>query len=490
MKTILLIQTSSGYWDLLQGRSLPLPILHAATLACRKFDLILLDLRSTILRREKLREVLRRDRPFIVGLTVMIGPQIKQAIEISRMVKALVPDTTIIWGGVFPSLSPELVLSEESVDCVIAGEGEETLLRLAETLASGGELEDVPNVLFRGEGEDILGERQGDFLDLNGLPALPYNLLPLDHYRPLVRRGGALSVETSRGCPHACSFCYNLNFCRRRWRPRSPDRIEEEIIRLHRLFGTGKIFFMDDNFFIDLERAMAIAERTARLKIRWGTHGLTPSAAISLDTGDLRVLHRTGCDELKIGLENISPRIMKEMGKVFDKDKFRDFNSRLSRFSITVEYSVIFGFPGETREDLHNNIQYIFTLLQENPNARMFMINLLFPFPGTEVYEKHTNQAWRQRWSLQRYGAFEISSSGGPWLSDREASLLRAVNFSSLFISSKRLGHSPRSPGITELLRSLYRPVARYRLEKLSFGIAPEVLLGNALLRTIARCLR
>jgi len=426
----------------------------------------------------------------MVGVTVMIGPQIKQAIEISRVAKALVPEAWVVWGGVFPSLAPELVLSEGAVDCIVAGEGEQTLLRLADALASGGGAGEVPAVLYRGDTGEVEGERSIDFLDLDALPAPPYHLLSLDAYRPLLRRGGALAMETSRGCPLSCSFCYNRNFSRRHWRPRSPERVEEDLTDLGRLFGPVRIFFVDDNFFVDRKRAMAIAERTTRLGVRWGTHGLTPAAATGLDDGDLRLLQQAGLDELKIGLENISPHAMAEMGKMFDKDRFRDFNRRLARFDIEVEYSVIFGFPGETREDLRQNIAYLFALLRENPNARLFMINLLFPFPGTEVYRRYTDQAWQQRWPLARYGEFEISSTGGPWLQPREAALLRAVNISSLFISSKRRSHSPRPAGVVDIFRSLYLPVARYRLQNFSFGFAPELRLGAALLGAAARHLR
>ena len=490
MTSILLIQTSSGYWDLLQGKSLPLPILHASSLAARKYDVHLLDLRSTFDRRRRVRRFLERTEPFLVGLTVMIGPQIPQAIALSRAVKAARPEAKVVWGGVFPSLSPEIVLSEGSVDYVVAGEGEQTLLDLADSIAEGGTPGDVPNVFVRDGEEGARGELGSDWLDLDGLPPLPYDLLPLDEYRSQVRKGVALSLETSRGCPHDCAYCYSAAFCRRRWRARSPDRTEEDMIRLQRTFGGHQVFFMDDNFFVDRDRAMAIAERAARLGLEWGTHGLTPGDATRFELADLTELHRTGLHDLKIGLENVSSRFMDSMDKSFDADGFRRFNRLLARFDIAVEYSVIFGIPGETWADRRKNIDYVFTLLRENPHARLFMINLLFPFPGTRVYEQHTPQSWKQRWDLRRYGEFEISAAGGPWLIDDEFRALRAVNFASLFVSAKTVGHSRRPRRLFDRVRGIYSPVARYRLEKLAFRAAPEVTAGMALLDRIARYLR
>src|SRR6185436_3575671 len=84
-------------------------------------------------------EALGRSRKLIaIGLTVMPGPQLNRAVPASRRLKAALPGVPIVWGGYFPSQHAETVLRDESVDFVVRGQGEATLVELLDVLRSGG----------------------------------------------------------------------------------------------------------------------------------------------------------------------------------------------------------------------------------------------------------------------------------------------------------------------------------------------------------------
>ena len=486
----ILLQTSLGYWDYLQGRGLPLPILHAGALAARRHKVLLADLRGAVSPLKALTELMREHQPLLVGLTVMIGPQIMQSIEASRMVKRLNPDTRVVWGGVFASMNPEMAFTEPSVDYVIAGEGEESLLALLDTLADGAGPHGIPGVWHRDSAGRAAWGGTRDLLDLDALPHLPYHLLDRGGPAFGFREGETVALETSRGCPNNCSFCYNGPFCSRRWRARCPERVAEELDILLELYGPRKVFIMDDNFFTNPVRALQIGEEAARRGITWGTHGLTPDMAIRLDTHYLKRLAGTGCNELKVGVEHISAPMMKVMNKRFSPPAFLDFNRRLARFDIGIQFSFILGFPGENLEDIEANIGFALKLLQDNPRAGLFMINTLFPYPGTEIHNTYTDASWRRSWDLKRYGSFEINCSGGPWLSRERQELLQRINLASMFISRKSVASGRLLAAPMELLRRLYLPVARRRLERLWFSPAPELRLSNFLLELLSRFLR
>jgi anaerobic magnesium-protoporphyrin IX monomethyl ester cyclase len=488
MSRLLLVQTSSGYWDYLLGRGLPLPVLHASAMAARTHDVSILDLRSSPAPGRILAKTVKEKNPDVVGFTVMIGPQIHEAITLSRLVKRTNPQTRVAWGGVFPSMNPELVFSEPAVDLVVSGEGEQALLELADALDETSQPKRIPGILSRGDDVSESGTDR-PFLDLDALPMLPYERLG-DRNIKGFREGSAVSLETARGCPGECSFCYSKTFCKRRWRARSAARVDADIEHLLRFFDARKLFVMDDNFFVNQTRAMEIAEIFARRNIRWGTHGLTPDVAGRLDNSYLRALADTGCDEMKIGVENVSPAIQSTMKKRFDVDRFRDFNRRAGQFGFRIQYSFILGFPGETIQDIETNINFILTLLRENPLADLFMINTLFPYPETEVYRDHTDEQWKASWPLERYGTFEINDSGGPWVDAKRFELLKKINLASMFLSIKSATSSRRVTGLTETVRKSYRPIAEYRLRKLAFRVAPELRAGNALLRLVARLVR
>ncbi len=491
MKSIFLIQTRAGYWDFIQGRGLPLPVLHASSLVEKKYDVRIIELRTILSWTSYLRALILEKKPFLIGITVMIGPQIHQAIKISRMAKSLLKDKVkIVWGGVFPSLNPDLVLSEKSVDYVVFGEGEETLLRLADTLCNSGSVSGTSNVFYRDDDGLVSMTPTDRFLNLNDLPLLPYHLIKRERNSGGYGRRRVVSIETSRGCPNTCSFCYNAGICKGHWRAKRPERVFEELKQIKLLFNPQNIFIIDDNFFLDTTRALRIGECLSRLTMPWGTHGLTPEGASELDDFSLKKLVDLGCRELKIGIENVSPRFMTSMNKIFDTEKLRDFNARLSRHNIGVQYSFIFGFPGESMDDIKTNIDFIFRLRKENRRARIFLVTILFPFPGTEVYRKNINEPWKKAWNLERYGEFEINTAGGPWLNRDRLDLLKSLTFTSMFLSRKELVYSNHISRIFELARKIYWPFARYRFKNMFFKFPVDVRIGNKIMESIYKCMK
>jgi len=263
----------------------------------------------------------------------------------------------------------------------------------------------------------------------------------------------------------------------------------EELKQIKEYFNPQKIFIIDDNFFVNTSRALKIGEYLSSLKMSWGTHGLTPSKASDLDDFSLKALEDLGCRELKIGIDNVSPRIMAGMNKVYDREKLRDFNARLSRRNIGVQYSFILGFPGENMDDIKTNIDFIFRLGKENRRARIFLVTILFPFPGTEIYREYTNESWKQEWNLEKYGNFEINITGGPWVDRERLNLLKSLSFTSMFLSRKELVYPNNVSRIFETGRKLYGPFARYRFRNMFFKLPVDVRVGNKIIETIYRCL-
>jgi radical SAM superfamily enzyme YgiQ (UPF0313 family) len=485
-KSIFLVHSSSGYWDRIQGTGLPLSILHAATLAHQKYDVQLLDLRFAFFWADALRRRILEEKPLIVGLTVLVGPQLAVAIRISRLVKKVSPRTTVVWGGVFPSLNAELVFTEPSVDYIVFGEGEQTLVNLADALVEGGTAVGVPNVLDRAGGvKPLVGK---GFLKLDDLPHLPYDLLPVHRYMRDFRGGAVLPIETSRGCPYRCDFCYNEGISNGRWRMRSPQRMREELALIQRKFNPSKIFIIDDNFFAHHKRALEIGEVLAQTGMSWSSHGLTPMEAPRFDRDELKLLRDQGCTELRIGLENVAPNVQRQMNKHFDGDKVRAFNRRAAEFDIKLSYSLVFGYPEETIEDIQHNLRFMFELLAENKNAALFMINIVFPLPGSELYNKCGDEAWKRNWTLQKWGEWEINRIGGPWLSPQKLRLCRSISFASLFVSPRFYTNPVLR--VLEAFRRVYAPIARRRLQGLDFRYIPEIAVGNEILGLIIKFLR
>ncbi len=116
----------------------------------------------------------------------------------------------IVWGGVHPTLLPEQTAASAAVDVVVRGEGETIVGPLADRLAAGAPLDDVNGLTYKLDGA-IVSTPDAELVDLDTIPVeLPYDLLELDGYPTL--QAGRVHLQTSRGCPGRCGFCYNTGF--------------------------------------------------------------------------------------------------------------------------------------------------------------------------------------------------------------------------------------------------------------------------------------
>ncbi len=149
----------------------------------------------------------------------MSGLQIKYALEFARYVRCKIRSSPLVWGGVHPTLLPEQTASNDFVDIVVRGEGELIIKDLANALSSNEPLDAVAGITYNFNGL-IKNNPDGKIIDLDDEPiALPYDLLQMDKYPSL--KSGRFHIQTSRGCPHRCGFCYNTNFNKNRWRGKS-----------------------------------------------------------------------------------------------------------------------------------------------------------------------------------------------------------------------------------------------------------------------------
>jgi len=293
LKTLLLVQPRNGSWEQLQGSGAPLALMHASVLARQRYRIRLLDLRRH--RGERARRALldavRSESPLLVGMTVMLGPQLREALQLSRQLRSSAPDLPIVWGGVFPASVPDLSLAEPSVTAIVRGEGERTLLELAAALEQAAPLHEIPGISAR-VGDTVANGPERAPLDLDDLPPLDYDLLGRRGQTSGFRLTQDVPMESSRGCVHDCAFCYNTADSGRTWRARSPQRMGEELDALIARARPRGVFFVDDNFFASPERGLAVARQVARRGLSWEAHGVTPAAAVAMDGPVLDELER------------------------------------------------------------------------------------------------------------------------------------------------------------------------------------------------------
>jgi len=354
MVDIVLVQPKIGDMDSFRTKPiLPLSLLHSACLVDKEFSVKLIDQRVDSNWKTTLKKSL--DNSLLVATTSMTGPQIKHALEVSKFVKQC-SDVPVVWGGVHASLLPEQTVSNDYVDIVVQGEGEETLLELANALDRNVSLGEVRGLYYKDNGKvRYTGYR--NFVNLNRLPDVPYHLVNVRNYLPIYNRKKSVAMQTSRGCCLNCHYCYNTVFNRQQWRSLSAEKVVDNAKYLVENFGVEDIYFVDDNFFVDFERARKIASGLAKIGVEWQVQGVTVSDVLKMSYEYLSFLERSGLIRITIGAESGSDRIRKLIGKPEPVSQVLEVNRKLSAFNIRVFYSFITGFPTETREDLKMKIQ-------------------------------------------------------------------------------------------------------------------------------------
>ncbi len=477
-RMVVLVQPHIGEWDWVRSRPhFPLGLLHAVSVVAQRYPVVLIDQRVQKDWRKRLEQVLL-ENPLCVALTSMSGRQISYALATSQFVKqrSTIP---VVWGGLHASMLAEQTLANPNIDIVVRGEGEETFLELVETLDSGGPLELVKGISFRKDGVPIHTQARA-LLAMETLPEVPYHLVSVNEYLPAFRGIPSLNMETSRGCPNRCTYCYNFRFNHRRWRAQGPDRVMDRLRHVVETYHVRGIYFTDDNFFADVRRGLEIARRIREegLRLQWQLQGVEIKTILDMSEPDIDLLEESGCVRFSFGADSGSDRMLERLRKNHRVDDIIEVNRRLAGRNITIYYSFISGLPTERPEDLVRTKDLTLLLTKENRNARVSPIYNYFPFPGAELYEELTRSFGYlppqrlEEWARIDYGAVNIEG-----LDRRVRHILKRLYVPSLCIDRKF--HEYNTSFLIRWFSDIYRPVARLRLKKMWLGCAVEQRLAH-----------
>ncbi len=421
-------------------------------------------------------------KPACVGITAKTGSQITSGIQASKVVKEL-SDIPVVWGGIHPTILPEQTASHPLVDVVVLREGDLTLPELVRVFRSGGSLDGVNGIWHRANGRPVATPARA-FCNLDDLPLLPYHLVELDPGLVVhAEKGIDLDLETSRGCPMHCSFCYNHEFNLSRWRAMSPDITIQRIEHALKSLPVGSLHFVDDNFFIRLSRAREIIRALKRFDIPWEAEGIEVKQINRLTEDDLRLMRASRVRWLKCGVESGSPRILEFIKKGITVEEVLEANRRLSGSGIKIIYAFMCGFPTETVEDLRMTLELAFRLKKENPDAMTTVTNVFSPYPGTPLHEyvKGLDVSFPE--SLEAWGVFEWKNANLPTFSSKHRQLLEDVCFSSIFLSEP-VRERVASP-LLKVAMDAYAPIARFRTKRLDFRFHIERRFSDLVFKLI-----
>ncbi len=227
--------------------------------------------------------------------------------------------------------------------------------------------------------------RQERPTDMDDVPIPRRDLLRQD---PLVGM-----VQATRGCNHACKFCYLPRVPWHKHRRRSPQKVYEEIKGMKQKV----IFFVDDNLFVDEDYAIALCEKIAPLKKAWSVQA--PST-VTKNPRLLRAMQKSGCFFVQVGFQTVHPDSLKRAGVVQNKiENYRDVVRSFHQHGILVQGFFIFGFDTEDSGIFKTAETHIKQMGIEDA-----LLYILTPYPGTPVYDQLKSEGRLLAHQREHYG--------------------------------------------------------------------------------------
>ena len=427
-KKVLLFNPKSGRWK----HRVPNSILQVGASIQEQFPVIYVDGNLEDQPWDKIHNLLSTEDIAYFGLTVMPGPQLKQAIPISKQAKQLFPELKIIWGGYFATNQYEVVLKSGYVDVVINGPGDRAFPKLLEALEEDQSIAEIRNLIYLKDGKPVKTVPE-QLLDQDQLPRLPYEnfnqAYPIKKYLQKTFLGNkTMAYHSSFGCPFTCSFCAVVPIYNARWKGRSAEKMYADIKWLKDTYGVDAIEFHDNNFFTSRKRVVAFSKLILNEGIRWWGEGRIDTINAYSDE-DLSLMKKAGCEMIFLGAETGSDEVLKKMDKggTQSAQQIKDFALRMRKFEITPEYSFVLGMPGESEKaimaQIDSDIQFIKEIKQINPQTEI-IIYLYSPVPaeGSELYEQITKAGFRfpeklEDWLSPAWENFDLRKNPlTPWL--------------------------------------------------------------------------
>lgn len=282
----------------------------------------------------------------------------------------------------------ELYLDKEA-DYILLGEAELTLLELVNALAEKKhDFFSIEGLAFRHNNATVKTVRRSVMKDLDTLPFPAWDLVDIKPYREMwMKHAGYFSMNmgTTRGCPFKCNWCAKPIYGNR-YNSRSPKHVVAELKMLKQQFNFDHIWFCDDIFGLKPGWVHEFANlvQQEQLSFRFKMQGRVD---LLLQEDNIRDLARAGCDNIWMGAESGSQRILDAMDKGTTVEQIQEATLLLKKNGIRPSFFIQFGYPGETKQDIEKTIGMINRLLPYEIG-----ISVSYPLPGTAFFEKVKNE--------------------------------------------------------------------------------------------------
>lgn len=316
----------------------------------------------------------------VVGISFMT-PAHNFAVQVARLLDRSVLK---IAGGPHATGLPEDVL-KEGFDVVVRGEGERTLLEIAQ----GVRFEDILGISYKEDGKiihnnprPVMSSEEIDQLPLPARHMLPSNGVNTPYKSAATKWLPWSPIFATRGCGYNCYFCHKIFGYKTRFR--NPENVVNEMAYLKQKYGVKEINFYDDCFNADLNFAHKVMDLIIEKKLNLHLRFSNGVRINNIDPDILRKFKQAGVDYISFGIESGNQEILNKIPKAITLEQIRQTVKWTKEVGgITVCGYMILGLLGDTKETMQQTINFAKEL-----DLDLAVFGMLTPYPGTKVWEE------------------------------------------------------------------------------------------------------
>ena len=412
--------------------------------------------------------LLQLEGALCLGVTVLTGAPISDALRISRVAKRARPDLPVVWGGWHPSMFARECLAEPSVDVTVRGQGEETFAEIVRRLAAGQSLEGCAGCTVRLADGSICENPPRPLAPVDRFRAHDYALIPVERYFRLKGKR-QLDYISSQGCAFRCAFCSDPFVYGRKWVGLEPTRMALRLKELWDRYRFDDVNFQDETFFTRARRVQALADRIVEsgMKISWAAT-MRADQGVRLPEEVWARCKQSGLRRLLVGVESGSNEMLKRIRKDIRIEQVFHTAERMLKYRIAGHFPFIVGFPEESEQAVQATLDCAKRLRSLSPDF-LTPIYYFKPYPGSELVIEAVTRGFRLPDTLEAWSNFDyVAGLPGPWVSSEKYRLIERFKFF----------HELAWKRASRPVRHLQR-LARYRCRRDEYRWPVEMLLSR-----------
>jgi radical SAM superfamily enzyme YgiQ (UPF0313 family) len=315
------------------------------------------------------------------GITVMGGPQLRSAIEVSKAIREKQPALPIVWGGAFPTVCPDAALNSAYVDYAVRAQGEDTFLELLDALRQRSEsAESIEGLSWR-RGTEIVHNRDRKFSRSSLDRMLPYEKLhnPQQYLTKTYLGRRTMGYQAALGCRFRCTFCGVATMFRGKMALPPAARLEQDLRYMQDRLGVDAIQFYDHNFFDREVDMVPLLEVLAKFQMPWWCFARS-DALVNLSEKSWALVKKSRLRMAYIGAESPSDWLLHDIRKGTNKDQTLEAVEKCRSHGVVPELSFMLAPPQDPEGETEKTFEFIRMIKQLHP-ATEVMIYIYTPLP-------------------------------------------------------------------------------------------------------------